>query len=401
MGGAATTAGKESDRDEDLYFKLDRSLHMAYFAHCLRQLPRPYDKLDTSRLTLVHFCVHALDLLQVWDDVSAVQALKLDPSVLIEWIYSLQITTLQNTDPAYIGFLGGTFIGFTAASEEKAEPHHSFLYNHGHIAMTYTALATLRALGDDWSRVDKVGIVRALPSLQLPNGSFRCIAVGSEHDMRFLYCACSISHMLQDWSGVDVDRAVSYIQACRSYDGGFALIPGQEGHGGSTFCAVASLVLMNRLDVLLPSGDDNNNTPTATTRRSSTADWRKDLIRWCVNRQVCGMQGRPNKDEDTCYSYWIGGTLKLLLAQDDTLLNHTKLRSFVLQCQTPMGGFGKYIGGHPDILHSFYSLAYLSLSQTHDNTCEVGCDSAHMMKDLNCTLGICNDRAATFGPLFP
>jgi geranylgeranyl transferase type-1 subunit beta len=30
------------------------------------------------------------------------------------------------------------------------------------------------------------------------------------------------------------------------------------------------------------------------------------------------MQGRPNKLEDTCYSYWIGATLRLL-ARDDLL----------------------------------------------------------------------------------
>lgn len=32
-----------------------------------------------------------------------------------------------------------------------------------------------------------------------------------EADMRFLYCACAISYILDDWSGVDVDRAVNYI----------------------------------------------------------------------------------------------------------------------------------------------------------------------------------------------
>ena len=30
--------------------------------------------------------------------------------------------------------------------------------------------------------------------------------------MRFIFCACSISYMLNDWSGVDVENAVKYIQ---------------------------------------------------------------------------------------------------------------------------------------------------------------------------------------------
>jgi geranylgeranyl transferase type-1 subunit beta len=275
------------------------------------------------------------------------------------------------------GFKGGSFLGgsFTDPSDQP------WTYNHGHIAMTYTALCTLSCLGDDWSRVDRAGILRALSKLQLADGSFACITVGSEHDMRFLYCACCISHLLNDWSAVNKEKAVQYIKSCRSFDGGMSLLPGQEGHGGSTFCAVASLVLMEQLeDVIL----DN-------------VQWRKDIIRWCVHRQVRGMQGRPNKKEDTCYSFWIGGTLKLL--GEDDLLEHDQLRAFVLQCQSNMGGFSKVLDAYPDILHSYYSMSYLSLSQPHfrDNDEE----EAIPLKELNCTLGICKDRAALFKPLFP
>ena len=140
------------------------------------------------------------------------------------------------------------------------------------------------------------------------------------------------------------------------------LVPGQEGHGGSTFCAVASLKLMNRLDVI-----DT-----------------KQLVYWCVSRQVGGMQGRPNKAEDTCYSYWIGGTLALL--DKEHLLDQERLCHYVMTCQTQMGGFGKVLGAYPDVLHSFYSMAWLSLS----NEYEVG------LKPLNCTLGICQERASVF-----
>ena len=30
--------------------------------------------------------------------------------------------------------------------------------------------------------------------------------------MRFVYCACCVSYMLNDWSAVDKDRAVDYIK---------------------------------------------------------------------------------------------------------------------------------------------------------------------------------------------
>lgn len=34
---------------------------------------------------------------------------------------------------------------------------------------------------------------------------------------------------------------------CQSYEGGFGSNPGSEAHGGYTFCAVASLSILNRL----------------------------------------------------------------------------------------------------------------------------------------------------------
>eukprot|EP00966_Prymnesium_polylepis_P043145 1002147-Prymnesium_polylepis.1 len=39
-----------------------------------------------------------------------------------------------------------------------------------------------------------------------------------------------------------------------------------------------------------------------------------ELVQWCVGRQRGGFQGRPNKDEDTCYSFWIGASLQARLA---------------------------------------------------------------------------------------
>ena len=63
--------------------------------------------------------------------------------------------------------------------------------------------------------------------------------------------------------------------------------------GGSTFCGVASLALMGRLD------------------NAFSATERERLIRWCINRQMSGFQGRPNKPVDTCYSFWIGATLEV------------------------------------------------------------------------------------------
>ena len=43
--------------------KFERVRHIKYFANALRRLPAQYSSADASRLTLVHFCVQALDVL--------------------------------------------------------------------------------------------------------------------------------------------------------------------------------------------------------------------------------------------------------------------------------------------------------------------------------------------------
>jgi len=320
------------------------------------------------------------------------EQLEIRKDEIVDWIYSLQVlssspsaddddddenkkkTSNENEEHGLGGFKGGSFLGgphqvlstekVTAdictesdGSRYKCLPYQGFEYDHCHVAMTYTALCSLAALGDDLSRFDRSGAIQSLKKLQLDDGSFQCIHFGSENDMRFLFCACAISHMLNDWSGVDVDKAVDFIRSCRSYDGAISLLPGQEGHGGSTFCAISALTLMGKDEEVL--AEDG---------------WRDELIRWCVSRQLGGMQGRPNKVEDTCYSYWIGGTLRLLGC--DNLLDQETLTSFVLSCQTDMGGFSKVLGVYPDLLHSFYSMAWLSSS------------SSQGLNDLHCALGM-------------
>lgn len=177
---------------------------------------------------------------------------------IIDWIYAQQVHPY--TDPATgevdlgkCGFRGGTALG--VPFEPLRTRGHSpadFPHDHGHITMTYTALCNLRILGDaSFSRVNRGAIIGALAHLQQADGSFSSTAQRSESDMRFLYCACAISSMLADWTGFDVERSVCFIAASQSYDGGVGLWPGCEGHGGSTYCAVASLTLMNKYVLFL------------------------------------------------------------------------------------------------------------------------------------------------------
>ncbi len=123
-----------------------------------------------------------------------------------------------------------------------------------------------------------------------------------------------------------------------------SLRPEQEAHGGSTYCGVAALSLMGKLDSL---------------------ECRDMLIRWCVNRMVNGFQGRTGKDPDCCYSFWIGASLDIL--GEGHLIDLESTKSFTLSCCChTTGGFSKYPDGHPDILHAYMGLAGLSVIKFSD-----------------------------------
>lgn len=60
----------------------------------------------------------------------------------------------------------------------------------------------------------------------------------------------------------------------QSWDYGLGQGPGQESQGGSTFCGVASLAVLDRLKDM---------------------ETRDRVVDWCVRRQIGGFQGRANK----------------------------------------------------------------------------------------------------------
>uniref|UniRef100_A0A8C4QG00 Geranylgeranyl transferase type-1 subunit beta n=1 Tax=Eptatretus burgeri TaxID=7764 RepID=A0A8C4QG00_EPTBU len=319
--------------DEDPAELLQARRHVAFFSRCLTALPDSFAYLETSRLTIAFFAISGLDILGALDEV--------DRESVIRWVYSLQVLPDRHESNLHnCGFRGSSYLGVTAGNALATEFAHP--YDSAHITMTYTGLATLLILGDDLSGVNKKACVAGLRALQLSDGSFCAVPEGSENDMRFVYCACCICYMLADWSGIDRDKATDFICRSMSYDGGFGQGPGLESHGGSTFCAIASLHLMGRL----------------ATALSEPALWA--VRRWCIFRQQSGFQGRPNKPEDTCYSFWLGGTLQLLGLFYCTDVK--KNRHFIMSTQdNVVGGFAKWPDSHPDALHSYLGLCGLSL----------------------------------------
>ncbi|KAJ5077002.1 geranylgeranyl transferase type-1 subunit beta [Anaeramoeba ignava] len=325
---------KEEKKKKELIFK--KKQHIEWIKRFLKLMPTETQDYDSNRMTMLYFVVSSLDLLGEVDN--------LDKKSIIDFVYSQQILPDKDNPEKYIencGFRGGQFFG--RDENPQCQPTNSHLYDHSHIAMTYVAIAILTILGDDYSRLNKNAILTALKSLQLDDGSFLAINGIYESDMRYLYCACCISKMLNDWSGVNIEKATKYILSAQSYENGFGLLPGRESHGGSTYCALASLSMMGTLNQI--SSKDK-------------------VIEWLIRRQLTGFEGRTNKMVDTCYSFWIGASLKLFNVFD--LIDFEQCSNFTLSTQGDYGGFAKWPDIVQDPLHTYFGLCGLGFMKKFD-----------------------------------
>ncbi|KAJ0962369.1 hypothetical protein J5N97_030197 [Dioscorea zingiberensis] len=319
--------------------ELDRMKHVAFLEMMMEWIPSPYESQEINRLTLAYFTISGLAILDALDPVYKDR--------IINWVLSLQAHPRDRAE-----LENGQLYGFHGSRSSQFHRHDAkqqdSVPNGSHLASTYCALAILRIIDYDLSSIDSESILISMRHLQQPDGSFTPIHLGAEMDLRFVYCAAAICYMLNDWTGMDKEKAKDYILSCQSYDGGFGLVPGLESHGGGTFCAVAALRLMGFIEA-----DALSKSTVATTINVPL------LLEWCMQRQGVdgGFQGRANKASDTCYAFWVGGVLKILGAYH--FLDKDALCRFLL---SQYSGFKKFPEDvMPDLYHSYYGLAALSL----------------------------------------
>ncbi len=239
---------------------LQRQRHVEYLLSGLETLNTGHASLDASRPWLCYWILHALSLLQALPDEAMLNRV------------AAFLARCQDKDG---GFGGGP----------GQMPH---------LAPTYAAINALTEIGTDYaySVVDRKGLHRFLCSMKDASGGFT-MHQGGEVDVRGSYCALSAAALCGVLSPKLKQGAGDYILRCQTYEGGLGGEPGNEAHGGYTFCAVAAMVLLGELHRL------------DTVR----------LQRWVLNRQMAlegGFSGRANKLVDGCYSFWQGGLLPLL-----------------------------------------------------------------------------------------
>jgi len=199
-------------------------------------------------------------------------------------------------------------------------------------------------------------------SLRLPDGSFRGRrAEASEGDCRFVYAALNAMELLRGPAVAAEERSelrqtADWLLRCQNPDGGFGCRPDGacESHAGHTFCCLAGLTLAGGL------------------QRLGIRE-RKRLVRWLCDRQCAGggLNGRPGKAPDACYTWWTLASTELLRAGIAEgggpvpaladLYALAELRKFVASCACHTGGVAAHPGDDPDPFHTFFGLAGLSL----------------------------------------
>ncbi|KAJ3299152.1 hypothetical protein HK104_009946 [Borealophlyctis nickersoniae] len=174
--------------------------------------------------------------------------------------------------------------------------------NHdAHLLYTLCAVQIL-ATYDALDKIDVEKTVQYVKALQEPaSGAFRGDGWG-EVDTRFSYCALSCLSLLGRLDAVDVAKAVKFVDKCKNFDGGYGRVPGAESHSGQRALAIAdSLHLID----------------------AEQLGW------WLSERQLKngGLNGRPEKLED----------------------------------DTETGGIADRPGDYPDVFHTIFGVAGLSL----------------------------------------
>ncbi|KAI1728502.1 prenyltransferase and squalene oxidase repeat domain-containing protein [Ditylenchus destructor] len=313
--------------------------HLRLISRCLGVLPSAYVGFYNSRPTLLFFLLSSLDVLDRLDTALTEES-KQD---IIKFLYDLQIESNSGLPLDVSGFCGSLCHIENSKSEQSTDPDS--YYDCAHIAQTYTALCCLLVLGDDLKQVDSRAILSGVSRCQKDDGSFCAFGFqNSENDMRFVYCAVAICFILNDYSFINTEKLKHFIRNSINYDGGIGQGPMYESHGGSTYCAIASLYMLGNLW-------DNSVITKKQIER---------LKNWALLKQDEGFHGRTNKPDDSCYAFWIGATLSMLNSQ--YLVDETKVRSFLIRTQDELiGGFSKYEDSTSDALHTYFSIAALSI----------------------------------------
>ncbi|CAL5331907.1 unnamed protein product [Camellia sinensis] len=284
--------------------------------------------------------------------------------------------------------------------EKKKDDFESVVMEHLRINGAYWGLTTLDLLG----KIDEVNseeVVSWVMKCQHESGGF---GGNIGHDPHLLYTLSAIQvlalfdktnildidktslgcRMMMDpfqvTCGVKLIHAVKYIVSCKNLDGGFGCTPGAESHAGQREGGWGFFIQQSKkmkIKELAKQIHGRSSTFVALIARldqvfccvgalaitGSLHHIDKNLLGWWLcERQVKsgGLNGRPEKLPDVCYSWWVLSSL--IIIDRVHWIDKEKLVKYILDCQDKeKGGISDRPDDAVDVFHTYFGVAGLSL----------------------------------------
>merc|ERR1719186_301710 len=207
-----------------------------------------------------------------------------------------------------------------------------------HLLNTLSAVQ-VAVMYDCVDSIDTEAVVKYVVERQQEDGSFTGDEWG-EVDNRFCFCAVATLALLGRLEAVDTEKTAQFVHSCLNFDGGFGSRPGAESHAGLIYTCVGTLAITRNLHLV----------------DQDRLGW------WLAERQLPsgGLNGRPEKLPDVCYSWWVLSSLEML--DRTSWIDKDDLVTFILSSQDDeLGGIADRPGDWIDPFHTLFGLAGLSL----------------------------------------
>ncbi|KAL9633530.1 MAG: hypothetical protein Q9164_004647, partial [Protoblastenia rupestris] len=328
-----------------------KAKHIKYWLRCLKTvLPTAYTSNDSQRMTFAFFTISALDILDALDDHTTAE----ERQGYADWIYRCQHP-------------GGGFRGFTGADGGEEMSEEGKCWDPANLAATFFALAALMVLGDGMENVKRSECLEWARTLQRGDGSFG-EAIGKNGviegggDTRYCYLAAGVRWILrrgelEEVQDIRVEELGGYVERLPP--------PGREEKDDDLpqnlirwLVSRQTLYLQEEDDLPMaaedvpepapeekpPSFQVQNAFPVSAIDTAKGPNISMDVQ--MDDLKCAGFNGRCNKVADTCYAFWVGGSLGAL--RKTHLQDFNAIRRYLLEkTQHIIGGFGKMCGDPP------------------------------------------------------
>jgi len=350
---------------------MNRAKHCAHAKRCLGGLGAKAVEHDCNRTMIAFYCLSTLDLLSTYPSSGTSTSTSPTTDLNLAGRSILEAGDIKSFEAD--GWKEWIWTQYTQGEWGAGFRDSSSMSELPNLIITYTALLSLAILRDDFQNLDREGLKKFLKSVQCESGAFAtspvdAIASSEEEinaDVRMTYCAFVICSLLDDFTCIDLEKALEFVRQCRTYEGAYGQVPGLEGHGGPTYCSLAALYLA----------------PASKTSQPLSKSQVEQTLRWLSHNQVFledenagtgigGFRGRTEKEADACYSFWCCASVEILRSHvnaettdsDLTFIDKSANARWVERCMFKWGGVAKTPGEMPDPYHTYLALASVAVS---------------------------------------